>query len=98
MCIDCAGIHRNLGVHISVVKSVTLDKWQPKWIHTVSTIGNRVSNNYYEYVVFRLRSLLLWCIIFCASWGRRKTSLPRDLQRRDSALDTRNDVMTSLLR
>lgn len=48
LCIDCAGIHRHLGVHISVVKSVTLDKWQDKWIDTMLKIGNRKSNNFYE--------------------------------------------------
>ena len=30
------------------MKSLTLDKWQTKWIETVSRVGNRVGNSYYE--------------------------------------------------
>lgn len=32
ICIRCAGIHRNLGVHISKVKSVNLDSWTEEQI------------------------------------------------------------------
>ena len=32
ICIRCAGIHRNLGVHISRVKSVNLDQWTAEQI------------------------------------------------------------------
>lgn len=42
ICIRCAGIHRNLGVHISKVKSVNLDQWTQEQVqvrgHTTDTV------------------------------------------------------------
>lgn len=35
ICIRCAGIHRNLGVHISRVKSVNLDQWTSEQIQVL---------------------------------------------------------------
>ncbi|CAI8057549.1 Arf-GAP with coiled-coil, ANK repeat and PH domain-containing protein 2, partial [Geodia barretti] len=30
LCIECCGIHRNMGVHISKIRSITLDEWEPE--------------------------------------------------------------------
>ena len=44
----CSGIHRNLGVHISKVKSINLDKWDNKMINFMSIMGNEKVNKWYE--------------------------------------------------
>lgn len=48
LCIRCAGIHRNLGVHISRVKSVNLDTWTPEQIAQLETMGNSMGRAVYE--------------------------------------------------
>uniref|UniRef100_A0A3B4ZTS9 Arf-GAP domain-containing protein n=1 Tax=Stegastes partitus TaxID=144197 RepID=A0A3B4ZTS9_9TELE len=48
MCIRCAGIHRNLGVHISRVKSVNLDQWTPEQIQSMVDMGNTRARKLYE--------------------------------------------------
>lgn len=48
VCIDCSGIHRNLGTHISKVRSVRLDKWSDELIVTLKAVGNEKANQKFE--------------------------------------------------
>jgi len=48
LCIRCAGIHRNLGVHISKVKSVNLDSWTPQQVASMQVMGNSKARAVYE--------------------------------------------------
>lgn len=48
LCIRCAGIHRNLGVHVSKVKSVNLDTWTVEQVQSVRVFGNSVAKAVYE--------------------------------------------------
>ncbi|CAF1329776.1 unnamed protein product [Rotaria sordida] len=48
ICIRCAGFHRNLGVHISKVKSVNLDSWTAEQIASMQVMGNNRARAVYE--------------------------------------------------
>ena len=42
------GIHRGLGVHISKVRSCTLDTWLPEQVAFMARTGNARANAHYE--------------------------------------------------
>ncbi|KAI9363347.1 hypothetical protein DFJ73DRAFT_655060 [Zopfochytrium polystomum] len=49
LCIDCGGLHRSLGSHISKVKSLTLDRWSPDGESIFLELGNAAVNELLEH-------------------------------------------------
>ncbi|XP_071810600.1 arf-GAP with SH3 domain, ANK repeat and PH domain-containing protein 2-like isoform X9 [Apostichopus japonicus] len=47
-CIECSGVHRDMGVHISRVQSLELDRLGTAQLLLANTIGNDVFNEVYE--------------------------------------------------
>ena len=49
VCLTCSGIHRSLGVHISQVRSTTLDTWTPEQVSFIRDVcGNASCSGFWE--------------------------------------------------
>ncbi|VDL93012.1 unnamed protein product [Schistocephalus solidus] len=51
VCIGCSGVHRQLGTHISRVRSLHLDDWTNEAIAVMRAIGNTLANSVWEAAV-----------------------------------------------
>ena len=49
ICIQCSGIHRNLGSHVSRVRSLSLDTWSPSQLEVMRRLGNSLANRVWEH-------------------------------------------------
>ena len=49
ICIKCSSTHRELGTHISKIKSLNLDIWSDDILEKFKKIDNKISNDYWEY-------------------------------------------------
>eukprot|EP01098_Paradermamoeba_levis_P016446 TRINITY_DN8889_c0_g1_i1.p1 TRINITY_DN8889_c0_g1~~TRINITY_DN8889_c0_g1_i1.p1 ORF type:complete len:169 (-),score=29.62 TRINITY_DN8889_c0_g1_i1:141-599(-) len=74
ICQYCSGIHRSLGVHVSRVKSLYLDKWTPEQISEMQKGGNKKAKEKYEFCVPNnfLRPSPVDPIILKEQWIRAK--------------------------
>ena len=48
ICFQCSGIHRNLGTHLTKVRSLNLDSWNDDWVANMEKWGNNKVNAFWE--------------------------------------------------
>ena len=48
VCINCSGCHREIGVHVTKIRSVNLDVWPKEVLNNFKIINNKIANKYWE--------------------------------------------------
>jgi len=60
MCLECSGKHRSLGVHISFVRSVTMDSWSEIQLKKMEVGGNDKLNSFlFQYDIHKETNIVV---------------------------------------
>jgi len=49
VCIQCSGVHRSFGMHVTRIRSTKLDSWIVGDYKVLETVGNAIANLYWEH-------------------------------------------------
>lgn len=48
LCLNCAGVHRGLGVNTSYIRSITMDSWNENQINMMKNGGNTRLKDFFK--------------------------------------------------
>jgi hypothetical protein len=77
MCLECSGIHRAMGVHISKVRSLTLDKLDPHLVMVLKYLQSALMLlSFANRAVLICFALLFWNSVSERRWKHTIKSIP----------------------